>query len=76
MRQEIFRSLGSNGQPAAGERTPEGGGTPSPLLRVQLPASRRKPLFGETPNTTREDAYAPQTPCRYQHSGTLSYHLL
>jgi hypothetical protein len=29
--------------------------------RVQFPASRRKNLFGETPNTTRGDAYAPQT---------------
>jgi hypothetical protein len=27
---------------------------------VQFPASRRKTLFGETPNTTREDAYAPR----------------
>ena len=36
----------------AGERT---------RPRVQFPASRRKTLFGETPNTTREDAYAPQT---------------
>jgi hypothetical protein len=27
---------------------------------VQFPASRRKTLFGETPNTTRGDAYAPQ----------------
>ena len=30
--------------------------------RVQFPASRRKTLFGETPNNTRGDAYAPQTP--------------
>jgi hypothetical protein len=29
--------------------------------RVQFPASRQETLFGETPNTTREDAYAPQT---------------
>jgi hypothetical protein len=29
--------------------------------RVQFPASRRKTLFGETPNTTRGDAYAPRT---------------
>ena len=28
--------------------------------RVPFPASRRKTLFGETPNTTRGDAYAPQ----------------
>ena len=28
---------------------------------MQFPASRRKTLFGETPNTTRGDAYAPQT---------------
>ena len=28
---------------------------------MRFPASRRKTLFGETPNTTREDAYAPQT---------------
>jgi hypothetical protein len=28
---------------------------------MQFPASRRKTLFGETPNTTREDVYAPQT---------------
>jgi IS30 family transposase len=27
---------------------------------VQFPASRRKTLFGETPNTTRGDAYAPR----------------
>jgi hypothetical protein len=27
---------------------------------VQFPASRRKTLFGETPNTTCGDAYAPQ----------------
>ena len=29
--------------------------------RVQFPASRRKTVFGETPNTTRGDAYAPQS---------------
>ena len=29
--------------------------------RVHFPASRRKTLFGETPNTTREDAYAPRS---------------
>jgi hypothetical protein len=29
--------------------------------RVQFPASRRKTLFGETPNNTRGDAYAPQS---------------
>jgi hypothetical protein len=28
---------------------------------VQFPAARRKTLFGETPNTTRGGAYAPQT---------------
>jgi len=28
---------------------------------VQFPTSRRKTVFGETPNTTRGDAYAPQT---------------
>jgi hypothetical protein len=33
--------------------------------RVQFPASRRKTLFGETPNTTREDAYAPRTLQRF-----------
>ena len=37
---------------ASGERT---------RPRVQLPASRRKTLFGGTPNTTRGDAYVPQT---------------
>ena len=37
---------------ASGERT---------RPRVQFPASRRKTLVGETPNTTRGDAYAPGT---------------
>ena len=31
-------------------------------------ARRRKTLFGETSNTTREDAYAPQTPPRSPHA--------
>ena len=39
---------------------------PKPLGSARVPAggrraSRRKTLFGETPNTTRGDAYAPQT---------------
>ena len=44
-----FRIVGS--AEASGERT---------RPRVHFPASRRKTLFGETPNTTRGDAYAPQ----------------
>jgi hypothetical protein len=44
--------------------------------RVQFPASRRKTLFGETPNTTREDAYAPQTPRHCHHFGYFFWHLL
>ena len=46
----------------------EGRRGPLPLLRVQFPASRRKTLFGETSNTRREDAYAPQTPRRSPHA--------
>ena len=34
-------------------------------------AFRRKTLFGETPNATREDAYAPQTLRRRQHFGNF-----
>jgi hypothetical protein len=30
------------------------------VLACNSPASRRKSLFGETPNSTRGDAYAPQ----------------
>jgi hypothetical protein len=45
-----FRNVGS--AEASGERT---------RPRVQFPASRRKTVFGETPNTTRGHAYAPQT---------------
>ena len=37
--------------------------------RVQFPASRRKTLFGEAPNTTRRDAYAPQTARHCHHFG-------
>ena len=39
--------------------------------RVQFPASRRKTLFGETPNTTRGDAYAPQTLCAERYYGKI-----
>ncbi|MGA7882020.1 MAG: hypothetical protein WCD63_14245, partial [Terrimicrobiaceae bacterium] len=46
---------------SAGERTRGGEKGPLPLLRVPFPASRRKTLFGETPNTTRGDAYAPRS---------------
>ncbi len=35
-----------------------------PRWRHRFPAFRRKTLFGETPNTTREDAYAPRIPWR------------
>jgi hypothetical protein len=41
--------------------------------RAQFPTSRRKPVFGETPNTTRGDAYAPQTHRRRQHFGKLNF---
>jgi hypothetical protein len=34
---------------------------PLPLLRVQFPASRRKALFGETPNATRGTRMLPRT---------------
>jgi hypothetical protein len=44
--------------------------------RVQFPASRRKNLFGETPNTTRGDAYAPQTSRRSHHFGNFFRHFL
>jgi len=44
--------------------------------RVQFPASRRQTLFGVTPNTTRGDAYAPQTPRHCHHFGNLFRHLL
>ena len=40
----------------SGERT-----RPRPALPAAAGASRRKTLFGETPNNTRGDAYAPQT---------------
>jgi hypothetical protein len=51
-----FRNVGS--AEASGERT---------RPRVQFPASRRKTLFGETPNTTRGDAYA-KPRMRYNYS--------
>jgi hypothetical protein len=50
---------------ASGERT---------RPRVKFPASRGKTLFGETPNSTRGDAYAPRTyrkpwpQCRFRKS--------
>ena len=44
--------------------------------RVQFPASRRKTLFGETPNNTRGDAYAPQTPRHCHHFGNFFWVLL
>jgi hypothetical protein len=36
-----------------------------------FPASRRKALFGQAPNTTREDAHAPRTLRRCQHFGNF-----
>jgi hypothetical protein len=44
--------------------------------RLQFPASRRKTLFSETPNTTREDAYAPRTLRRRQHFGNFLWESL
>jgi hypothetical protein len=55
------KSRGATVSGRSGERT---------RPRARFPASRRKTLFGETPNTTREDAYAPRTLRRRQHFGT------
>jgi hypothetical protein len=55
----------------SGERTPGGEKGPLPLLRVQLSGVPPETLFGETPNNTREDAYAPQKLRRWQHFGNF-----
>ena len=64
MPEDIFKWLGRR---ESGERT-----RPRPAAAG---ASRRKTVFGETPNTTREDAYAPQKDRRRHHSDSF-WHLL